>query len=146
MVPLYNTKGCVKCPKRDKTIASSIIGGLRVTVPYHQTKKILKQNAFMFGGAGIFIIFVIIGFLIFMINKVVLMPLKELEEKGSQISSGNFDARVEIQTNDELEVLGHNFNMMASSLGRSHEQLEKKVSMATMGLEKANRELLKLDK
>ncbi len=146
MVPLYNNKGCVKCHKRDKKIASSIIGGLRVTVPYHQTKKILKQNAFIFGGAGIFIIFVIIGFLMFMINKVVLVPLKELEKKGSQISSGNFDARVEIQTNDELEVLGHNFNMMASSLGRSHEQLEKKVSMATMDLEKANRELLKLDK
>lgn len=145
MVPLYNTKGCVKCHKRDKKIASSIIGGLRVTVPYHQTKKILKQNAFIFGGAGIFIIFVVIGFLIFMINKVVLMPLKELEKKGSQISSGNFDARVEIQTNDELEVLGHNFNMIASSLGKNHEQLEKKVAMATKDLAKANQELLKLD-
>ncbi|MEN8212354.1 MAG: ATP-binding protein, partial [Thermodesulfobacteriota bacterium] len=151
MVPLYRTKGCIKChtgknknPK--KITVSSIIGGLRVTVPYLETKKILKQNALMFGGAGICITAFIIGFLMFMINKVVLNPLKELENKGRQISSGILDARVEIQTNDELEVLGHNFNMMASSLGKSHEQLENKVSMATMDLEKANRELLKLDK
>lgn len=151
MVPLYRTKGCIKChtsenQSPEKITVSSIIGGLRVTVPYLETKKILKQNALMFGGAGICITVFIIGFLMFMINKVVLNPLKELEDKGRQISSGILDARVEIKTNDELEVLGHNFNMMASSLGKSHEQLEKKVSMATMDLEKANIELLKLDK
>jgi len=100
----------------------------------------------MFGGAGICITVLIIGFLMFMINKVVLNPLKELGDKSRQISSGNPDARVAIKTNDELELLGHNFNMMASDLAKNHEQLEKKVSMATKDLAKANKELLKLDK
>ena len=62
MVPLYNTKSCVKCHTRENMITSNIIGGLRVTVPYTKTKKILKQNALMFAGAGICIIVVIIGF------------------------------------------------------------------------------------
>ena len=151
IVPLYRTKGCIKCHTSEdqspgKITISSIIGGLRVTVPFTKTREILKQNAIIFGVAGICITVLLIWFLLFMISNIVLKPLKELEEKGRQISSGILDARVEIQTNDELEVLGHNFNMMASSLGRSHEQLEKKVSMATMDLEKANRELLKLDK
>jgi signal transduction histidine kinase len=146
MVPLYNTRGCVKCHKRDQKISSSIIGGLRVTVPYSQTKKVLKKNAIIFGSAGIFIIFMIIGFLMFMINKVVLKPLKELEEKGNQIVSGNFDVRVDIKTNDELEFLGQNFNKMASNLAKNHELLEHKISTATEDLAKANQELLKLDK
>ncbi len=151
MVPLYRTRGCIKCHTSEnqgpeKITMSSIIGGLRVTVPYLETRKILKQNALMFGGAGICITVLIIGFLMFMINKVVLNPLKELGDKSRQISSGNPDARVAIKTNDELELLGHNFNMMASGLAKNHEQLEKKVSMATKDLAKANKELLKLDK
>ncbi|MCP4673120.1 MAG: DUF3365 domain-containing protein [Desulfobacula sp.] len=151
MVPLYRTRGCIKCHTSEnqgpeKITMSSIIGGLRVTVPYLETRKILKQNALMFGGAGICITVLIIGFLMFMINKVVLNPLKELGDKSRQISSGNQDARVAIKTNDELEVLGHNFNMMASGLAKNHEQLEKKVSMATKDLARANQELLKLDK
>ena len=151
MVPLYRTKGCVKCHTREnqgpeKIIISSIIGGLRVTVPYLETRKILKQNAIMFGGAGICITVLIIGFLMFMINKLVLNPLKELEDKGRQVASGNPDARVAIKTNDELELLGHNFNTMASTLSKNNEQLEKKISMATKNLAKANHELLKLDK
>jgi len=151
MVPLYRTRGCIKCHTSEnqgpeKITMSSIIGGLRVTVPYLETRKILKQNALMFGGAGICITVLIIGFLMFMINKVVLNPLKELEDKARQVASGNPDARVAIKTNDELELLGHNFNTMASTLAKNHEQLEKKVSMATKDLAKANHELLKLDK
>ncbi len=151
MVPLYRTRGCIKCHTSEnqgpeKIAISSIIGGLRVTVPYLETRKILKQNALMFGGAGICITVLIIGFLMFMINKVVLNPLKELEDKARQVASGNPDARVAIKTNDELELLGHNFNMMASGLAKNHEQLEKKVFMATKDLAKANQELLKLDK
>ena len=53
---------------------------------------------------------------------------------------------VDIETNDELELLGQNFNNMASSLSKNREQLEKKVLMATKDLAKANKELLKLDK
>ncbi len=151
MVPLYRTKGCIKCHTSEnygpeKITMSSIIGGLRVTVPYLETRKILKQNAVMFGAGGICITVLIIGFLMFMIKTVVLNPLKELEYKGRQIFSGNPDARVSIKTNDELELLGHNFNMMASGLAKNNEQLEKKVSMATKDLAKANHELLKLDK
>jgi len=100
----------------------------------------------MFGGAGICITVLIIGFLMFMINKVVLNPLKELGDKSRQIASGNPDARVAIKTDDELELLGHNFNTMASTLAKNHEQLEKKVAMATKDLAQANNELLKLDK
>jgi signal transduction histidine kinase len=146
MVPLYKTKGCVKCHTRKEMKISSIIGGLRITVPYEETRKILKQNALIFTGACICITVLIIWFLLFMINKVVLKPFKELEGMGREISAGNLDARVDLNTDDEFELLGHNFNAMALSLAHNHEQLEEKVSIATSDLAKANKELLKLDK
>lgn len=146
MVPLHSTRGCLKCHEDFDVINAGVVGGLRVTVPYDETRKILRQNAMILGGSSFGIIAIIIAFLIFMINKVVLSPLKVLEETGRQISSGNLSARVSINTRDELEFLGHNFNTMASTLEKNHEQQEKKITLATQDLAKANKELLKLDK
>jgi signal transduction histidine kinase len=52
---------------------------------------------------------------------------------------------VNINTNDEIEHLGRNFNMMASSLAQNRDRLEDRVSKATNELAKANQDLLKLD-
>ena len=145
MVPLYKGKGCIKCHSNDHSINSNIIGGLRVTVPFEQTKKALKRNAFMLASAGICITLVTIGVLLFLINKIVLKPLKELEKKSAEISLGNLDTRVTINTNDELEHLGRNFNAMASNLAQGRDRLEERVSKATEELAKANKDLLKLD-
>ena len=145
MVPLYKSKGCAKCHTSKKAISSKIIGGLRVTIPYTQTKKFLNKNALMLGFASICIIFITIGVLLFLINIIVLKPLKELEIKSREISLGNLDARVTINTNDELERLGDNFNIMASNLSQSRDRLKEKISNATQELAKANKDLLKLD-
>ena len=145
MVPLYKTKGCAKCHTSKKAISSKIIGGLRVTIPFTQTRKFLKKNALMLAVAGICITFTTIGVLLFLINFVVLKPIKQLESKSQEISQGNLDARVTINTNDELERLGDNFNIMASNLSQGRDRLKEKISNATQELAKANKDLLKLD-
>jgi len=63
-----------------------------------------------------------------------------------EISKGNLDARVTIETGDELEKLGQRFNTMAHNLARGRDQMEEKVSQATKELSDANRELQTLDK
>ncbi len=145
MVPLYKEKGCIKCHISEHAMSSNIMGGLRVSVPFKQTRKTLKRNALMLASAGVCITLVTIGVLLFLINKIVLKPLKELEKKSAEISLGNLDTRVTINTNDELEHLGHNFNTMASNLAQGRDRLEERVSKATQELAKANKDLLELD-
>lgn len=145
MVPLYKSEGCAKCHTNKNSGPSKIIGGLRVTIPYTQTRKFLNRNALMLGGASICITFITIGVLLFLINIIVLKPLKELEIKSREISQGNLDARVTINTNDELERLGNNFNTMASNLSQGRDRLKEKISNATRELARANKDLLKLD-
>jgi signal transduction histidine kinase len=76
----------------------------------------------------------------------VIKPLKKLEDMTGEIGKGNLNARVNIETGDELEKLGQRFNSMAKNLARGRDQMEEKVDQATKELSDANRELQTLDK
>ena len=146
MVPLYKTRGCVKCHTNKTIEKANIIGGLRVSVPYKAVRETFKKNLLILGGAGISITLLTIIVLIFFIHTLVLKPLNELKEKSRQLSKGNLNSRVSLKTNDELERLGDSFNLMAQSLMQNRDSLEEKVAKATKDLAQANQELLKLDK
>lgn len=146
MVPLYKTRGCVKCHTNETIKKAHIIGGLRVSVPYKAVRETFERNLLLLGGAGISITLLTIIVLIFFIHNLVLKPLNELEEKSRQLSRGNLNSRVNLKTHDELERMGDSFNLMAQSLMQNRDSLEGKVAKATNDLAQANQELLKLDK
>jgi len=146
MVPLYNTRGCLKCHSGDTILKSGIIGGLRVTIPFEKTRETFRKNQVRLGITGLVITVVTIAVLVFLVRLLILKPLDELEEKSRQLSAGNLSSRVSLDTGDELERLGRNFNDMAESLMHHRDDLEQKVSCATHDLARANHELLKLDK
>jgi signal transduction histidine kinase len=68
-------------------------------------------------------------------------PIRELHEGAKIIGSGNLDYRVNIETGDEIEWLGEEFNKMAGELKISYATLEQKVKDKTGELENANSEL-----
>lgn len=63
-------------------------------------------------------------------------PILVLQERVSQLGSGNFKARFDIKTGDEIEDLGNAFNYMARNLGDLYGKLDKKVKEKTADLEK----------
>ncbi|MFH2059297.1 MAG: ATP-binding protein [Pseudomonadota bacterium] len=146
MVPLYRSKGCIKCHTQEARQTSSIIGGLRITIPYKGDRQAIQKNILLLAGVGICITLVTVLVLVFLIHTLVLKPINELEEKSRQVSSGDLSCRVNLKTNDELEKLGNSFNLMSESLMHNQDNLEEKVARATHNLAMANNELLKLDK
>ena len=68
-------------------------------------------------------------------------PIRELHQGAKIIGSGNLDYRVNIETGDEIEWLGEEFNKMAGELKVSYATLEQKVKDKTGELEKSNSEL-----
>ena len=146
MVPLYLTKGCIKCHTQEARQTSRIIGGLRITIPYKGERQAIQKNIWLLAGAGICITLVTVLVLVFLIHTLVLKPINELDEKSRQLSAGDLSSRVNLKTNDELEKLGNSFNLMSESLMQNQDNLEEKVARATHDLAMANHELLKLDK
>jgi signal transduction histidine kinase len=146
MVPLFMEKKCLKCHNRHEDSLNAIGGGLSVFLPVDKMLSTTKKNQLKLAVAATALIFITILSLFFLTRRFVIKPLKKLEDMTDEISRGNLDARVAINTGDELEKLGQRFNSMAQSLARGRDHMEEKIAQATQELSDANRELQTLDK
>ena len=146
MVPLYMEQKCLKCHNRQEDALNSIGGGLSVFLPVDDMLTTTRKNHLKLAVAGTALIFVTILSLFVLTRRFVIKPLKKLEDMTDEISKGNLDARVDIETGDELEKLGQRFNTMAQSLSKGRGHMEEKIAQATKELSDANRELQTLDK
>ncbi len=146
MVPLYLEKQCLECHNREGDSVNSIRGGLTVILNVDEVMTASQKNHLKLAVAGTGLIFMTIFTLFVLMRKFVIKPLKNLEEMTDEIGQGNLDARVNINTGDEFEKLGHRFNTMAQSwtIGRDH--LQERIAQATKELSDANCELQTLDK
>ncbi len=65
-------------------------------------------------------------------------PVVQLTAAARQIAGGDYGAHIDIQTGDELEELGEQFNRMASELQQSYARLEDRVQSRTHELATLN--------
>lgn len=71
------------------------------------------------------------------LSRKLVAPIKVLGQGAARIGQGQLDARIDIRTDDELQELGEQFNVMAGRLAESRAVLEDKVVERTAALEKA---------
>jgi len=145
MVPLFMDKTCLACHQKQGYSEGSIGGALSIFLPIGKIKASLARDHLQLAAAGVGFILLTILTLFFLLRHMVIKPLKELEDMTGKIGKGDFDARVDISTGDEVEKLAHAFNFMAQRLSKGKEVLEEKIRQATHDLSEANRELQTLD-
>ena len=146
MVPLLVNEACLNCHKKQGFLQGSIGGGLSVHVPMAETESALKRYYFTLATSGGFLLFLTMFTLFVLLRRIVIKPTKQLEKMTAEISDGNLEARVNIDTGDEFEKLGVASNFMAERLSQNRMILETKIREATRELRQANRELQTLDK
>ncbi len=146
MVPLYSQAGCLECHRDPVSVSSGIRGGLSIILPTETMKSSIQQSHFKLAVSGFTLILMTVLTLFFLLRRVVIKPLKELEEMATEIGRGTLDIRVSINTGDEFEKVGLAFNDMAERITKGRDYLEEKIAQATRELSEANRELQTLDK
>jgi signal transduction histidine kinase len=77
----------------------------------------------------------------FFVARRVVRPLETLRQRVEQIGRGDLNARLEIKTGDEIEILADEFNRMAAHLKEAYTGLEHKVAERTRELTVANAKL-----
>jgi diguanylate cyclase (GGDEF)-like protein len=101
--------------------------------PIKELKIILFQITLMGIAISIIISYILSLYVIRFINHIV--------DITSKISNGDFNQRVEIFTNDELEIIANSINKMANSLVGMNLKLEKRVEEKTHLLKESNNKL-----
>ena len=78
----------------------------------------------------------------FLLSRRMTVPIRLLTQGAARIGSGDLEQRLKIDTGDELEALGEQFNQMAAHLRESYATLERKVIERTAELEKTRDQAL----
>jgi nitrate/nitrite-specific signal transduction histidine kinase len=65
-------------------------------------------------------------------------PIQKLIQAAEEVTAGQFQQRIEVNTSDEIETLADQFNLMSSKLDESYSLLEKKVAERTHELATLN--------
>lgn len=86
--------------------------------------------------------FVFAGYLTYLVITRIFSPVSQLTRVTEEIIKGNLDKRLDIHTNDELQVLAERFNVMTEALRSERNLLESKVKERTRELEESQRKEL----
>lgn len=118
-----------------KDLKDQIIGILYVGVLEQKYLDIQKQTVLTFLGITIAGIVVASG-VSYLIARQISVPIRQLVAASTEVAEGNLDARVQINTNDELRFLGESFNDMTESIQKRDQNLKDFATQRIMQSEK----------
>jgi signal transduction histidine kinase/ActR/RegA family two-component response regulator len=106
-------------------------------LPIDEANAPLYESALR-SGIVILVALVLAIFAGLLLARRMVVPIRALRDGAVRIGSGDLGQRISINTGDELEALGDQFNAMAARLQESYAGLESKVEERTRQLEAAN--------
>jgi signal transduction histidine kinase/CheY-like chemotaxis protein len=106
-------------------------------LPIDEANAPLYESALR-SGVVILVALVLAIFAGLLLARRMVVPIRALRDGAVRIGSGDLGQRISINTGDELEALGDQFNAMAARLQESYAGLEGKVEERTRQLEAAN--------
>jgi signal transduction histidine kinase len=159
--PVLWKESCVTChitryginydPQKtlDSQLGQLPFRAVRISVPYDPMYRKINQNRALLLAMAIITVFLSMIALYIVVRYVIVKPLQHLQDVSEQVEQGNYDARAEIETNDEFEDLAHAYNRMLrhmvdaqSELQTANDELDGKVdelAQANMQLFESNR-------
>ncbi|MBI4487445.1 MAG: HAMP domain-containing protein [Deltaproteobacteria bacterium] len=118
--PLRNLKECQDCHGQDHQVR----GVLRVSLGLDKLDAELRAARSRQILVAILTILGVTVALVVLMGRIVLQPIARVVGAARQIGSGNFGARVALQSQDEIGELGRTINEMADRLKSAHDDLE----------------------
>lgn len=101
-------------------------------------REVLSSSRWLIIFIFIFFIILVIG-IFFAIRYLIVRPLEQVSRVAGEVAKGNFNEKIEIESEDEIGEVASAINVMNEKLRDSHLRLEEKVKERTAELEKMNK-------
>lgn len=128
--PLANEIKCHGCHSAEDKTRGMIV----IKTPIIEAQKEIGKTAQRLIVFAILLGLVSEIFLIIVLRKIVLGPLKKLSQGSTLLKNGMLKHRIELNRKDEIGALAASFNQMAESIEKSHVHLEETVHQKTTEL------------
>jgi putative nucleotidyltransferase with HDIG domain len=129
-IPLRVERHCLRCHGKQGYREGEIRGGLSVAIPMALAEAELRHKWIALGISGCVILAAVGLSLYLVLRKVVLRPIDHLHKVASRLLAGNYSARADLKTGDELEELGKAYNAMTKHIIASLEAMVKTLASA----------------
>jgi len=153
ITPIRNERQCSDAACHAHPTEKTILGVLDVKMSLAQVDQMLqesKNQMIILSVAAVLLVSLVSGAFIWL---VVRRPVKKLMFGMDMVSSGDLSHRLDTKSKDELGQLAASFNAMTTDLARAREEitawsttLEQKVEEKTADLEKANQQMVTVEK
>ncbi len=130
LYPLKNEEACMACHSRQK----SILGVLLISLSLEDAVKEIQTSTRRLTLFLSILVLMIGGMLYVALRKIVLQPLAILHDGAERIGRGEFEHRIALSTNDEIQDLAQTFNVTAGRLEESRRGLELRIRERTAQL------------
>ena len=94
----------------------SVQGGIFIYEPYEATILKAQLSGLIKGGIAFFINIIVMGIVIYILNRYVFKPIDVLKEHADKISKGEVDDKIPIKSEDEIGELAKAFERMRLSI------------------------------
>ncbi len=135
MIPLKVSESCLECHDYQGYQTGDIRGGLSVLVPLNEMDVSLASSRRILISSALSIVSLVMVVLYFMVRRMIISPVGRLKEVAIAIGEGNYDARCNLDTGDELEVFGQTLNQMVANLQISQDTLKNRIAQRTQELD-----------
>ena len=135
MIPLKVQESCLECHDTQGYEKGDVRGGLSVFVPTTEMDASLAQSRQMLTLSAIGLVGIVMLFLYIMVRRMIISPVSELKEVAIAVGNGNYNARCNLNTGDELQVFGQTLNQMVANLQKSQNSLQERVAQRTQELD-----------
>jgi signal transduction histidine kinase len=146
MAPLRVNESCLSCHGIQGYQAGEIKGGISILIPLGEADRAIRSNNWTLFFSGLGIMAAVIFTLYLLMDRLVIRPVRQLEEAAVRIGGGSSSESPGRQAGDEIGSLRAAFQEMDLRLKESRDHLEEKVRAATKDLEEANLKLKELDR
>ncbi len=102
----------------------ALLGLMEVDIPSQVTENQLFLNRVFILLAGTLAGTLAIGALYFIVSRLILQPVRVLQETAEKVSQGDLNIRSDISSRDEFQQLSETFNTMLANLQTRDEQLQ----------------------
>lgn len=134
MIPLKTETSCLQCHGDLGYQEGDVRGGLSILLPMDEINASLVASRQSLAVSALGISVLVMTALYFLVYRVVVLPVRHLTQITETIGRGDYSARCQLETRNELQTLGNSFNQMTANLQASHQTLRERIEQRTLEL------------
>lgn len=142
MHAIRNEPTCSSASCHEHPADQSVLGIVDIAYSLKEIDQSMNEHVVQVVGLAFVFIFLLSGSVGYLLQRMIYLPLKDLEAGAGKISAGQLDQTIPVRSADEFGRLAGSFNQMTAALAQSRSELNGFIQGLEAKVEERTKELL----